>query len=99
MCTSAPPRLRLRRNIVDQAGLALGLLALVELLLEVLGLLGSTRVALGLLDDLGLQLLCGRVVVAHVGFVVIAQIATTYSTMSREASEPAIASCLAPATE
>src|SRR5215208_2967135 len=63
---SAPPRLLLRRNTRIDARLALGLLALVELLLEVLGLLRALRVLLGALDDLGLQFLCRRFVVTHV---------------------------------
>src|SRR3954454_20745653 len=60
MCRSAPPRLLLRRNTRVQPRLTLRLLALVELLLQVLGLLGPARVRLGGLDDLGLQLLCCR---------------------------------------
>src|SRR4051794_25872346 len=63
--TSAPPRLLLRRNIRVEPRLALGLLTLVEFLLEVLGLLRAARIRLRLLDDLCLQLLRGRLVVAH----------------------------------
>src|SRR4051812_33076008 len=66
MWTSAA--LLLRRNIVlvvEETRLALRLLALIELFLQVFGLLRLARVALGLLDDLGLQLLRGWVVVVH----------------------------------
>src|SRR3954452_7924190 len=62
---SAPPRLLLRRNTWVDAGFALRLLALVELLLQVLGLLGAVRVLLRALDDLCLQLLCCWFVVSH----------------------------------
>src|SRR3954466_7272063 len=62
---SAPPRLLLRRNTWVDAGFALRLLALVELLLQVLGLLGAVRGLLRALDDLCLQLLCCRFVVSH----------------------------------
>src|SRR4051794_23464022 len=62
--TSAPLRLFLR-NILGEPCLALRLLALVEFLLQVPRLLGSSRVGLGLLDDLSLELLGCRFVLAH----------------------------------
>src|SRR3954468_10790400 len=65
MWTAAPPRLLLRRNTRVQPRLTLGLLALVELFLEVLGLLCSAGVGLRRLDDLRLQFLCCRFFVAH----------------------------------
>src|SRR3954466_6694560 len=62
---SAPPPLLLRRNTRVDPGLALRLLAFVELLFQVLGLLVAVGVLLRALDDHGLQLLCCGFVVAH----------------------------------